>query len=342
MDVLDLSVRWNYGLGQRLEAYGSVVVSRAVTVSGRSALFVPPVDIIVADGAPIPSRPYYPLYAPIPYVNRTGTSQLRHFVPGDFGLGAKLRLVGARGWRPAVAISGELKVPLTKDLSELQAGSGTGGFDQTVRVTGEWRHGRESVVSSIAFTHVGQPPFGDRVIVVGPGGAGQRRDEPLRLADQLFLGVGLRHVLSPRAALVAELTRVVPVGGRSRAFYEAGPLDLSVGAQLRWRRFHVTFGIRYHANSAPRFAAQPWSLVGLADMTSVSRADLQDYLTAIGDAGALAHIRNRSQIAVQVPANGPPLPEGAHLLASDYTVRSHGRLASVFVWGWSFGKSRKH
>jgi hypothetical protein len=45
---------------------------------------------------------------------------------------------------------------------------------------------------------------------------------------------------------------------------------------------------------------------------------------------------------VQIPANGPPLPEGARVLSPEYAVRSHGRFSSVFVWGWSFGTPRKH
>jgi len=147
--------------------------------------------------------------------------------------------------------------------------------------------------------------------------------------------------LSPRAALVAELTRVVAVGGHTSAFYAAGPLDVSLGGQLRWGHLHLTLGVRYHANSVPSFATHPWSLGGLADMTNVSAADLDGYLTAIGAAAAVPYLRSRSQIALQFPANGPPLPPGARVLGPDYAVRSHDRIASVFVWGWSFGTARR-
>jgi hypothetical protein len=342
MDILDLSIRWNYGMGHRSETYGGIVVSRAVALAERTTLFPPPVDIVLQEGTPIPSRPYYPLYAPIPYVNRTGTSQLGQFVPGDLVIGGKLRVVAENGLRPALAVSGELKLPLTKDLKKLQAGAGTGAFDQTIKVTGEWRYWRESLVSSVAFTHVGQPSFGDRVIVLGSSGAGRQTDESLLLANRLILALGLRHVLSARAALVAELTRVVEVGGRTSALYAAGPLDLSLGAQLRWRHLHLTLGVRYHANSVPSFATHASPLAGLVDMTNVSDAELQSYLTAIGAAGALPYLRDRSQRAVQVPVNGPPLPPGARVLDPYYTVRSHDRIASVFIWGWSFGTARRH
>lgn len=341
LDVLDLSTAWTVGVRPRLETYGHLVLSRAVAVAERPTLLPPPLDLIVPEGASPPRRPYYPVYAPFPYVGRTGSSQLGRFVPGDAVFGAKMRLAEQKAGRPALAVSAELKVPLTSSLSKLQSGAGTGGFDQSVRITAEWRGRQPSLVVSAGFTHVGLGPFGDRLIVFRPQGDVEVTESPLRLANRVSLGLGYRHTLRSWVALVAEATKVGEVGGHTSAFREAGPLDISAGAQLRRGRVHLTLGLRYHANSVPRFRSHDFPLGGLADFTSVSEGDLERYLTAIGAAAALPHLGDRRQIALVPAANAPPLPEGARILPPTYTVRSHDRVAYVVVTGWSLGSARR-
>jgi hypothetical protein len=339
LDVVDYSITWDYGLASNAETYGHVVVSRAVIVAERPTMFPPPVDVIVPSGALTPARPYYLLYAPFPYVNRTGSSQFSRFVPGDAVFGGKLRFAKPSGWRPGLAASLELKLPMTRELAKLQSGAGTGGFDQTFRLTAEWRSRRQSLVASAAVTHVGKPPFGDCVIVATPEGATPTA-MPILLASRLQLGLGFRHVLKPSVALVAELTKVAPFGEHSVAFEAPGPLDLSAGAQLRWRGLHLTLGVRYHANSIASFGTHPNPFGGMTDLTGVEPGARDAYLTAIGAGPSIPYIRDRSQIAVFTPANGPPLPEGALVLPPIYTVRSHDRIASLLVLGWSFGRKR--
>src|SRR5260370_22216211 len=168
LHVSALSAAWTVGARHRLESYGHLVLSRAVIVAERPTLLPPPLDIIVPEGAPPPRRPYYPIYAPIPYVSRTGSSQVGRFVPGDAVFGANMRVAEQRAWRPAFAVSAELKVPLTRTLSKLQSGTGTGGFDQTARITAEWKGRRPSLVASAGVCHVGRGPFGDRLLVFRP------------------------------------------------------------------------------------------------------------------------------------------------------------------------------
>jgi hypothetical protein len=341
LDVIDYAITWNYGIRSDVETYGHVVVSRAVTVSDRPSLFPPPVDIVLPAGTPVPRRPYYLLYAPFPYVNRTGTSQFSKLVPGDAVFGGKVRLLTPRERRPGVAATLELKLPLTGDLSSLQAGAGTGGFDQTVRLTAEWRRRRQSLAASVGLTHVGQPAFGDRLIVVQPEGGSNRTELPVHLASRLHLGLGFRHVLTPSAALVAEVTRVAAFGGRTAAFEVSGPLDITAGGQFRRHRLHLTLGLRYHANSVPNYQTDPCPFGGMADLTSVAPAARDAYLTEIGAGAAVPYIRDRSQIAAFVPAHGPSLPKGALVLPPVYTVRSHDRIASMLVLEWGFGRARE-
>jgi hypothetical protein len=341
LDVVDYAISWNYGVRSDLETYGHVVVSRAVIVADRPSLFPPPVDIILPAGAPVPRRPYYLLYAPFPYVNRTGTSQLSKLVPGDAVFGGKVRLLTPVEWRPGVAATVELKLPMTQELSSLQSGAGTGGFDQTFRLTAEWRRPRQSLVASLGLTHVGQPAFGDQLIVVQPEGSGNRTEMPVHLASLLHLGLGFRHVLGPSVALVAEVTRVAAFGGRTAAFEVSGPLDLVAGGQFRRHGLNLTLGVRYHANSVPPFETDPSPFGGMTDLTSVAQGARDAYLTAIGAGAAVPYLRDRSQVAAFAPAGGPPLPKGARVLPPVYTVRSHDRIASMLVLEWSFGRDRR-
>ncbi len=341
MDINDLSAAWTVGVRHRMETYGHLVLSRAVIAADRPTLLPPPLEIIVPEGASLPPRPYYPVYAPIPYVGRTGTSQVGRFVPGDAVFGAKVRLLEQRAGRPALAVSAELKVPLTRTLAKLQTGSGTGGFDQTARITAEWKGRHPSLVVSAGFTHVGGAPFGDRLIVFHPQGDVEVTESPLRLPNRVSLGLGYRHTLRSWAALIAEATKAVEVGGHTSAFKAAGPLDISAGAQLRRGRLHLTLGLRYHANSVPSFRSHDYPLAGFADLTSVSERDLQSYLTAIGAAAAAPYLGDLHQIALAFTANAPPLPEGARILPPPYAVRSHDRIAYLAVMGWSLDSARK-
>jgi hypothetical protein len=341
MDVNDLSAAWTVGVRRRMEAYGHLVVSRAVTVADRTTLLPPPLDIIVPEGASLPPRPYYPLYAPIPYVGRTGTSQVGRFVPGDAVFGAKMRVLEQKAGRPALAVSAELKVPLTRTLSKLQTGAGTGGFDESARVTAEWKGRHPSLIVSAGFSHVAGAPFGDRVLVFRPRGDVAVTELPLRLPNRVSLGLGYRHTIRPWAALIAEATKAVEVGGHTSAFQSPGPLDISAGTQLRRGGLHLTLGLRLHANSVPPFRSHDYPLAGLVDLTSVSAGDLQTYLTAVGAAAAAPYLGDLHQIALLSGPNAPPLPERARILPPTYAVRSHGRIAYLAVVSWSPGSSPK-
>jgi hypothetical protein len=311
-----------------------------VAVADRPSMFAPPVDIILPAGAPVPRRPYYLMYAPIPYVSRTGSSQFSKLVPGDAVFGGKLRLATPRGRRPGLAATLELKVPMARDLPHLQSGAGTGGFDQTLRVTGEWRRPRQSLVASVGLTHVGRPAFGDSLIVVRPDGDANHTEMPLSLASRLQLGLGFRHVLKPSLALSAELTKVAAFGGHTVAVETSGPLDATVGGQLRWHRLALTLGVRYHVNSVGPFETVPSPFGGMADLTSVAADAREAYLAAIGAEAAVPYVRDRTQIAAFVPPNGPALPDRARLLPPTYAVRSHDRVATMLVLAWRFARDR--
>jgi hypothetical protein len=335
MDVLDLDVTWTIGLTDHLETYGHAAIARAVSVSPRQDLFPSPIDLIVPEGRPAPRRPYYPIYSAFPYVSRTGTSQLGRFTPGEAEIGLKRTLWGARRGRPALALSGELKLPLTRALTDLQSGSGTGAIDERLRVTGEWHLWHSSLVASLAYTRVGNGACGDQVIVYQSSGAVSVSEQPLRLPGNFVFGAGFRRVVTPQAALVAEVTKLTEVGGRTSAFRVPGPLDISLGTQLRWRNLRGTACIRHHANSIAKRLFD-WPLAGLVDLGEVSGQDRVGYLQAIGAGAVLPHLRTGTQAALAAPSDAPPLPAGARILPGEVSMEPHGNFEYVFSLSWAF------
>jgi hypothetical protein len=339
MDVLDFDAVWTIGVARGWETYGRAALSRAITVSPRQALFPAPIDLVLPEGAPVPERPYYPIYSAFPYISRKGRSQLGRFNLGEAVLGVKRTLWPARGLRPAMAVSGEVKLPLTRTLRDLQSGSGTGGIDEGIRLTSEWGGHRRSLVGSVSYTHAGNGALGDRRIVYGPSGEVTITDQPLVLPGSLAFGAGLRQVLTPWAALVAETVKVMEVGGRTRAFRLPGPVDVTTGAQLRLGRLRGTLALRYHANSVSH-RQYAWPLGGLADFIDVSDQDRSVFLQAIGAASVVPYLRRGSQTAIAIPAGAPPLPTGARVLPPTFTMGPHGEFSYVFLFTWAVGTTR--
>jgi hypothetical protein len=336
MDVVDLDAVWTIGVARRLETYGHVVLARAVTVSPRGSLFPSPIDLVVPEGQPVPQRPYYPIYSAHPYVSRRGTSQLGRFNLGEAVLGVKRTLWTPRGARPGLALSGEVKLPLTRALINLQSGSGTGGIDERVRLTSEWGGGRRSLVASISYSHLGAGAWGDRLITYRPSGEATATDHELHLPGTVALGAGFRQVLTPRAALVVEATKLREVGGRTPAFRTPGPVDITAGVHLRWRSVGALLCARYHANSI-REREYDWPLAGFADLGRVSNEHLVAYLQSIDAASVLQHLRRGSHTALALPANAPPLPPEGRMLPPGFTVGPHGNKAYVFLVTWTLG-----
>jgi hypothetical protein len=332
LDLLDYKVNFTAGLGPRLEVYGHAVLSRVVAMPEPPALPPPPLDILVPRGASAPARPLYTLYFPIPYVNKRGTARFDDFVPGDLVLGGKWRLLDADGGRPALAASLELKVPLTRTLSSLQSGAGTGAVDGTARVTTERSWGRTSLVGSLAYTLVGAPPFDDRVIEPGGGTS----ELALQLPDRLDVGLGVRHLLTSRLALVGELVTVLDVGSRTLTVDRAWPIDGLAGVQWRAGGARLTVGARYHGHDLPSMAIRTSPIGGLVDLTDVTAPDLAAFLRSVGAGGEQERLRPGSQRLLATPADGVALPPGARRIPATYRIRSEHQIGFVVAFGWAF------
>lgn len=333
LDVLDANVTVGVGLGERFEAYGVGVVSRVVAMPELPAMPPPPLDLIVGPGATAPSGPLYSLYPPTPYVNKRGTARLDDWVPGDLTLGLKTRLRDGSGARPALALAGELKLPITKSETDLLSGSGTGGVDAAVRAIAQW--GRDPLLTvSARYTLVGGPARGDQQITVDGTGRATALDVPLDLPDRLEVGVGARQSLRGGIAAVLEASAAWDVGGAPR-IDESWPLDVLGGFQARLGGARFTAGLRYHGHSLPSGARRQSPVGGLIDLTTVADADLVSYLNTIGAGAAAPLLRSRTQrvLAVRNPGR---LPAGARVLPDEYGIRSEHQLGFVLMAGWVF------
>jgi len=334
LDVLDGSVIAAAGLGAGLEVYAEAVLSRVVAMPELPVLPPPPLDLVVAPGAAAPARPHYALYAPVPYVNKRGTARFDDWVRGDALLGLKLRLAEVDGARPALALAGELTLPLTRDVADLQSGAGTGAVDVGARLIAGWGGGPTRLVASLLYTRTGDPPLGDRVIVAAAGGA-EVEDLPLELPDRLELGGGLRHAIAARLAAVAEASAVFEVGARTATLDAAPPLDVLAGLQVRFGAARVTAALRYHGRSLSSGERRASPLAGLLDLTDVEEAAQAAYLRAVGAASALPLLRVRSQRVAAVRSPGA-LPAGARLIAPTYAIRSEHQVGFVIAAALAF------
>jgi hypothetical protein len=335
LDLVDGAFTLNLGVTPWAELYMEHVFSRSVAVPDTPVLPPPPLDVLVAPGMPVPSRPYYSLYSPVPYVDDSGPIRFGSDVPGEGILGVKVRAFEPKAQRPGLAWSLGVKFPLTQSLRDLQAGSGTGSIDFTLRTIGEWRRGRWSFVTSAGFTRVGKTAYPDRRIE-SKSGTLSVTDEPLLLPHRVDVGVGVRRDLGPRLAAVAEGTTVFEVGRRTRIVDRAQPIDVLSGLQFRWRRVRATAGLRYHGNALRSMQTRPAPLAGLVDLSHVSERDLTSYLDQVGLAGAGSSLRQGTHRLLVPPAAGPPLPPGARVIPPTYRIRSEHQVGFVLLWGWTF------
>jgi hypothetical protein len=333
MDLLDGSVIFAAGLGGRLEAYGEAVISRVAAMPELPVLPPPLLDVVVAPGAAVPPRPHYAIYAPVPYVNKRGTARFDDWVQGDAMVGLKHRLAEGNGARPALALAAEITLPLTRDLSDLQSGAGTGAVDLGLRAVAQWGGERTRAVASLLYTRTGSPPHGDRVIRTGasPG----VEDLPLDLADRVEVGAGVRHTLGERVAAVAEAAAVFEIGARTPIVDAAPPLDVLGGLQSRFGPVRLTAALRYHARSLPSGDVRPSPVAGLVDITDVAPDAQAAWLRAIGAQSALPSLRERSQRLVAV-RNPGALPAGARVVPPTYAIRSEHQVGFVIALAVAF------
>jgi hypothetical protein len=338
IDVLDYALAWAFGVGPRLEAYGHHVLSRVVSMPEAPALPPPPLDLVVADGGAIPSRPYYALYAPTPYVNKQGSDRFDRFLPGDFVFGLKQRLLEPRGARPGLALALQVEAPLTQALGDLQSGAGTGGADVTTRVIAEWRPRGYRLVASGSYTRVGKPRFSDHVILAGSAQAEAGVvDQSLDLPDRVELGLGGRRRISPRIEAVVEAMTALEVGARTPVLDRAWPADALAGIQVRWAGSRWTLGLRYHGHSPRSGESRAAPLAGAVDLSAVRADDRRTFLDAAGLGPVVPALRPDAQTLLLPGARAlPPLPEGARLIPPSYRVRSDHQVGFVIAGAWAF------
>ena len=339
IDMFDYSLAVAGGVTPSIEVYAYGVFSRVVVVPDNSnttpALPPPPLDLVVPRGQALPRRPYYALYAVLPYANGRGDQSFTDFVPGDLILGGKYRLHDGNGRWPSVAFSGDVKFPLTRRYSALESGSGTGSMDAALRLTADHRVAGFDAVLSAAFTYVGSPKLPDRIVIADDDRA-EVLVQPLRLPHRMEIGLGLRRPLSRRFALVGEIVSNLDIlDAPTEILDSAPPLDYLGGFQGRIGRLHVTLGILYHGRALPDGELRTSPLSGYADLSRATPDAIATYLDASGLRSAAGQLRPDVQIAApMVP--GVPLPEGARPIPEKYTISSQHQTGFVLNLGWSF------
>lgn len=335
LDIFDGAVAVRAGLTSWAEAYGQFILNRSVAVPDALVNPPPPLDQIVPTGTVAPTRPWYSLYSPSPYVDDTGRIRFGAGHPGDALLGLKARALEPRGARPGLAGSVDVRFPLARNLRDLQAGAGTGGTDLRVGVVAEWRAGRWDVVAATGFMHVGQPAYADRVIE-SRGGSVVVTDEPLVLPYRWDMGLGVRRDLTGWLSAVGEVTTVLETGRRTTSLDRARPVDLMLGVQLRHKSLQMTAALRDHRNALPSLSVRTSPLAGLVDVTGVGADDLAEYLRQIDFGGAEQHLRPRTHRLLVPPPIDVALPAGARVIPQEYRITSEHQLGFTLIWAVTF------
>jgi hypothetical protein len=326
----------NVGITSWAELYGHHVFSRSVAVPDTPVLPPPPLDAILPPGTSLPRRPIYSVYSPVPYVDDSGPIRFGSDIPGDVVLGGKARApFSQRGWRPQLAFSFEVQLPLKRELEYLKAGSGTGGIDVRFGALAEWKRAPWSFVASTGYTVVGAPAYPDRRIEWRNGSA-VSTDEPLVLPHRLDLGFGARRLITDSLAAVAEATTVVETGPRTPSLDRTHPFDVLAGLQYRWRSVRVTGALRYHGNALRSMKVEPAPLAGFVDVTRVSIEELTGYLHRMGLADGAPLLRPGSNRVLAPTSDLPPLPYGARVIPGTYRIRSEHQVGFMLVCGLRF------
>jgi len=335
LDIVDGAFAVRVGLASWAEAYGHVVLNRSVAVPDELVNPPPPLDQIVPPGTSAPSRPWYSLYSPSPYVDDSGRIRFGAGHPGDALLGVKARVFGPRGARPGLATAVEVRFPLARNLRDLQAGAGTGGTDLRVGAIAEWRPGRWSLVAATGFLRPGEPAYADRRIETR-GGSIVVTEEPLLLPYRWDVGLGARRELKPWLAAVGEATTVFETGRRTTVLDRARPVDLMIGLQFRHRSLQMTAALRDHRNALPAVNVRASPLAGLVDVTDVTMDALAEYLRQVGLPAAEEHLRPRAHRLLVPPPVDMPFPDGSRVIPDEYRITSEHQLGFTLIWAVTF------
>lgn len=173
---------------------------------------------------------------------------------GDLWIGGKLRLTNPEN--PfGFALVPMLKIPLTRSLSELERGRGTGAFDYGVIAAVEGRLSQYINMSvNVGFIKKGDPQADNMDlgplcagcgVIQGFGDSGRALDLP----NELRTGVGFDFPLNQHLQLIAELNSTIFVGSRTPSLEENSPINLVAGARIFPRRWvAISAAYQRHVN----------------------------------------------------------------------------------------------
>jgi len=334
IDVVDGGVAWRVGVVRPLELHFGYQLTRSVSSPGSHPVPSPPLDIVVLDGG-LPADPYRAMYWPMPYLAHH-TARVDDMVSGEYTLGAKVRLFGQRGLRPAVAATSQLTLPSSTAAYELSKGSGSGGLDAGFHVAASWRHQRLRVSANLGVSLTGDLRRGDSFIVVGREGSAL--EHTIRRPRFLHSGLGVGFRVWGGLWALAEVSGWSPFGDHTPMQNESGASDALAGLQLRVSNLTLGVGIRWHLN-APRdgVTLSTGPLAGAADLTQVSEAERTRFLASIG---ADSQRPEANVVVLGLPADAA-LPDGARLVARDYQTSTRGNVGVAIRLSLRLGKGGK-
>ena len=320
--MFDAGFRFRYQVGDKTEIFASAVLDRVVALPETPAIPSSPRDLIfVGASRMIPNA----FVGEHPYLDKRGDASFDAFIPGPATLGVT-RMLRREG--TAVGVSGVLTIPMARSLNALRSGSGSGRPDFGVNglasrpVLGGTAHGR------LGFTLTGKGSWPDRAFSVS-GSTVQMTETNVPIGNRLDAGLAwIRPISSTLAASVEARTTKEFVG--EERIDAISPVDVILGLHKAFGRWTVAASLLNHFRSLPSAERRANPLAGAIDLSDVTAANRNAFLTQAGLGAVVSQLRDGAHI-VLIGATASALPPGAVRIAPTYNIRSEHNIGYVFA-----------
>lgn len=322
IDIFDVGFRFRFQLGEKTEVFTDIVADRVVALPESPAIPSSPRDLIfISSIQRIPNA----FNGQHPYLDKRGRASFDAFIPGTTTVGATrtLRTEGI-----ALGVSGAIVIPMARSINALRSGSSSGSLDFLVaglasrEVLGGTAHGR------VGFTLAGNGSLPDRSFSIS-GSTVTTVETKLPIGNRLDVGLAYLRPLTESLALAAEARMTKEFVGDQR-IDAVSPLDLMVGVHKHFGRFELSASLLDHLRPLPSGELRANPLAGQIDLSSVTVADRNAFLTRIGLGAVIGQLRDDSHTVV-IGSSAASLPTGAFRIAPTYRIRSEHNLGYIFT-----------
>ncbi len=323
-DVFDTGFRFRYQLGNWTEVFANVVADRVVALPETPAIPPSPRDLIFLGASRVIPNTFVGEH---PYLDKRGDASFDAFIPGTIAVGLTRTLFNDVDSGRSTGVSAALVIPMAGSLNALRSGANSGTVDVALaglgstNLLGGKAHGR------LGFTLAGSGSWPDRSFSVS-GGSVQTLETDIGIGHRLDLGLAWIRPVRDSLAAAIEVRAIKEFTGDAR-IDAISPVDVTFGVHKVFGRFTLAASLLWHFRSLPSGATRDNPLAGAIDLSNVSVADRNAFLSGVGLGAAAGQIREGAHI-VAIGVTSASLPAGATRIPATYNIRSEHNLGYVF------------